>query len=98
MYYFSLYEEGNTNRHAKSHYFNVTTAEAASKNAANDAATNAGLELRDEKSKPAEDEPAVEAPGLSKKGKIGLAIVCVFGGGIVLGCYAFVAYWTMRHR
>lgn len=101
VYYFSLYETGSITPDANSHYFNVTTAEATAPSAKGyDATADAGLELRSEKGQdesPADDEPYV-APPLSKAGKIGLAVVCIVGGGIVIGCYIFVAYWTIRHN
>lgn len=101
VYYFSLYESGSTRPDANSHYFNVTTAVATAPSATGgDAAAGAGLELRSEKGQDesATDEEPYVAPPLSKAGKIGLAVVCIVGGGIVIGCYAFVTYWTIRHN
>lgn len=94
VYYFSLYEPDDTKPHANSHYFNVTTT-------ANGDTAKAGLELRSDKGQPqtaADDEVPVGNPGLSKKGKIALALSCTIGGSIVLGSIAYVAYWTMRHN
>lgn len=101
VYYFSLYEAGSTRPDANSHYFNVTTAKATTPSVTGgDASADASLELRSEKGQeenPEDEEPYV-APPLSKAGKIGLAVVCIVGGGIVIGCYIFVAYWTIRHN